>query len=338
MRTGKTIILSAGVAFGFLGAMVTAGCQSAPASATGQRNGMLEEEQQQARDPIDQSGLTLALSSTKRSYVLGEPVYVSVELRNDGDQPFEIFPYLEPGEGVMSVDVTKPDGSRFRFLPMGEADSDADLISIEPGESHGTVFQVFFGGAGWTFGEPGRYTLHAIYQKHGGSSRAVIMAEPIEISIGTDEIEVGRYLLSGDEDVLLETGKFLVWQAGDHLRKGQARLLNLVDRAPDSIVATYAEFAMGKSLSDNFSDYSVNRVRPADCDAAERHFDNVDLVILPDNLKIQLHLARARCALRSRRPDDARERLTEAQAISRDRPEYWFLAGQYERLERAIGR
>ena len=281
----------------------------------------------------DHNALSVTLRPTKPTYVLGEPVYVILQLDNHGATPIGIFPYLEPGEGAVHIEVTAPDEKRAPFVPLGESYNEVAEVTVAPRESRAAVFPVFFGGRGWTFDRLGVYHLTAVYSGVMKSGELIeVVSEPVGLTVDEAEEEIGKFLIQ-EGVASSESGKYLTWHSGDHLRKGKAHLMNLLDRWPESTVASYARFALGKGLSDSFMDYSVGRVRPPDCAKAREYLDRIRVDVLPDNLKIHWNLALARCVLQERKVSQARLRLATAKTLIDDRPEYRDLLSMVSRME-----
>ena len=282
---------------------------------------------------VDSGALSIAVAPTKKQYQLGEPVYLRLTVTNRSEKTALVYPFLEPGEGAVQIEIEPPDqkGSVLKFVPLGVSDNDAEVVPLGPGESLGTAFAVFFGGNGWTFTQPGTWRIRAIYENRGNGDLFGSVSASVDIS--NAQAAAGRFLIEPSA-ASWEAGKFLTWQAGDHLRKGQAHLLNLMDRYPDGTLTHYVNFAIGKSLSQDFLDYSVNRRRPPDCSRAAYHLDRIDLSVLPDNLLIQWHLAKARCAVLEGDRANLETELRLVREIIVSRVEYKSLLGQVERLEK----
>jgi hypothetical protein len=63
-----------------------------------------------------------------------------------------------------------------------------------------------------------------------------------------------------------EQGKFLLFESGDHLTDGISSLHNLVNKFPESQLANYANFALGKNFATDFKDFQKGRIRKAKTD------------------------------------------------------------------------
>src|SRR5262249_23596474 len=62
--------------------------------------------------------LRLSLRSGKAVYELGEPILVELQLSNVDDRPVLVHGSLDPGEGLVDVSVTGPNGVRRPHIPI----------------------------------------------------------------------------------------------------------------------------------------------------------------------------------------------------------------------------
>jgi predicted ATP-grasp superfamily ATP-dependent carboligase len=110
-------------------------------------------------------------------------------------------------------------------------------------------------------------------------------------------------------------------------------MLEVAQRFPESPLCDYIAFALGRNLSRPFKDYSIPRLRPADCEAAAKHFKEVRPEALPAVLQIQMRLAQARCARTSTDPEALRNALDAAKRLINDKPEFQKLQEQAKTIE-----
>jgi len=278
--------------------------------------------------------LTLILEPSKERYVLGEPVYVTVRLKNEGSEPVLGAPNLDPEFGQLNVSVAGGDHKPFRFVPLGILDSDAPRRNLPAGAEVAEVFPVFYGGRGWTFKALGQYTLTATapVTSKGRPEQAIVRSAAVTITIEAGPtVEPGRLLMEGVQGD--EAGKFLTWNSGDHLRKGTGRMLSVMERFPESPLNDYIAFALGKNMSRPFKDYSIPRLRPPDCSTAAVYFKRVRPNSLPSFLQIQMHLAEARCAAVAKDIEAKRRALEEARRLIGARLEFQKLLDQVQLIE-----
>ena len=72
-----------------------------------------------------------------------------------------------------------------------------------------------------------------------------------------------------------EQGKFLLFECGDHLTEGISSLQKLVDKHPQSLLANYANFALGKNFAIDFADFQKGKVRKAEPDKSMSHLTKI---------------------------------------------------------------
>jgi hypothetical protein len=285
--------------------------------------------------PDDQ--LLISVIPERSRYVVGEPVYVAVRLHNAGDRSERVVDSLLPEDGGVDFIITKPDGLAIPFLPYGETDRDTEsFTSLAPGETVGNMVPIFFGGNGWTFREPGTYRLVASFQLATGKGQ-VRESRSVPATIEIAPSPEGSSLVSDHAPESNEVGKFLLWQSGDHLEQGQAKLHHLLDRAPDSQLASYAHFALGRSRSEPFMDYRRNTVRAPDCAAALAHFAKVNDVHVTDYVRVQIAIAKGRCAALERDIKSATPYFAAAQELMANRPEYRTILGRVAEQVQHLG-
>ncbi|MHC4643173.1 MAG: tetratricopeptide repeat protein [Planctomycetota bacterium] len=265
------------------------------------------------------SGTSLELTATldKDRYVLGEPVILTVRLRNTGTTSVNVPDYLDPKEGTIAVRVSTPKGAVFAYVPLTVVCSDSAPVALKPGDVAGGVFPIFYGARGWTFSKPGSYKI-AVSFKAEGKKGVINRAKPL-ILVVSDDKAGGLIVKKGISSS--EAGKFLLWQAGDHLHKGIALLKSMIEKYPDSVLAYHARFALGKSLSRHFKDYSTKKIRLPDYKKSLDYLKKVKAEKLPRYLRVQHNLAQAKCYTALKQPEPAKELVAETKKLIADRPE-----------------
>jgi len=279
--------------------------------------------------------LQLSASVDKPRYAMGEPVYLSVLLRNSGKAPLQVPEQLNPKFESIEVTVTNPEGKTVSFTPLSALDSDELPTPLSAGQVRGEVFPIFFGARGWTFQKSGKYRVDARYASAETRREKVnVIAKPIMLEITEDK--AGELLMS-QKRASEEAGKFLVWHAGDHLRVGMALLEQLLEQHPASPVANYVRLAFGRSQVRFFRDYPAERVRMPDHRKAEQFLNKVNPAALPPYLRAQFELSQAKVDVASKRQASAQKRVSEVRKMIKERPELRLLNDPALRIERAIG-
>jgi hypothetical protein len=225
-----------------------------------------------------------------------------------------VYQELDPELGWLRIEFVGPQGP-FAFVPWSVADSELTPQPLAAGAQVSALFPIFYGGRGWTFRTPGRYTATAVYTDRAQQRERVVRSNVLELEI-VDE-PAGRFLIAGPAGE--EAGKFLMWQQGDHLRKGIARLDELTQKFPDNRLASYARVALGANLSRSFKDYSTDRLRMPQCDAALEFLSNVRENDLTVTVQVESKLSEARCWRLTGKPQLAETALRTAKTLAGDR-------------------
>lgn len=296
-------------------------CATAQAGATPKR----------AEREMIQQTLKLELEIGKPEVVIGEPVYLTARLRNMGSAPVRVASYLELEGEAIQVRITRQGGQAVPFVPLAIDDVDDPGKELPPGEAAAVVLSIFFGGRGWSFPEAGTYQIMAIYQDFRNRSKP-IESNPVTLRVAQDE--ASSFLIQGPAG--LETGKFLLWQSGDHLRRAQAQLQELLERYPRSALVDPVRLALGVSLSRSFKDYSIDRLRPPQFERALEHLRRVRPENLPPYLQLQKQLVEARCLVRLNRREEAERTIATVRKRVLEKPEFRKLYEAEARLEPAL--
>ena len=292
-----------------------------------------------ARQIANQAEMVLTVHTEKDTYLIGEPVYLAVRLFNPRNTTFKVLGELEPSSDAIQIIITDPQGTQKRFIPLGFADySEEAIVPLKAESTIGNIFPIFFGNQGWTFPEVGQYHVQAIYL-HSGTDGDLnrMISEPLAVTIQSDSKKAGKFLLEPGP-AAQEVGKFLLWQSGDHLVLGKERLTTLISKWPDSRLATYASFALGKSLSEPFSDYRKGQVRPPDCERAEDFLEQVKLAEITPYIHLQLKMAKTRCRIYAKDIPQASELLGTISQLEVRGPEYKGLRNRLQEYKEGLTR
>ena len=145
-----------------------------------------------------------------------------------------------------------------------------------------------------------------------------------------DADPAGQLLMAGAEGA--QAGKFLTWLGGDHLLQGTSRLQEIVVRHPDSVLADYAKLALGRSLSREFTNFAIDRVRPPEYGRALAYLADVRADRLPPYLRIIHALEQARCLIRTGRLAEGRVWIAEGRRLTAGQPKWRQFTVQLDAL------
>ena len=287
-----------------------------------------------ASESVPLMDFQLVLEAEQTQFMVGEPVYITVRLRNTGSAPADVFHVLDPRAGAIRVAIESPSIPRRVFLPLSLVDVEKGVRPLAAGQELSVAIPIFYGGLKWTFSHPGTYTVTAIYRHKDSARGQTLRSNPITLSFSEAD-GAGRLLMdaSGPSE---EAARFLLWQQGDHLHHGLDRLRNVVATFPESPLADYVQLALGHNLTIPFRDYSIGKTRRQDCEGASAHLQQVRDNRLPPYLRIQKSLDEARCLQKSGQSKQASELFAHARRLSQARAEYEPLFIQALRLEPAL--
>ena len=264
---------------------------------------------------VETKEFTFTSKPEKATYQLGEPVYMTFKLLNNTDKTKRVISDLEPSIGAVSLKIKgNNDKDQIEFIPFVEFDFDENVFAyLKRNESVLSIAPIFFGGKGWTFNKPGTYSVNAFYSAVNEKGELEVTSAPVvQIVISDKESQI----ISIDNEInsaSWEAGKFLLWQAGDHLQKGQEVLSAILSRNPESLMAAYTHSAFAHSFSDNFMDYRKKEVRKADCNRVQEHLSKVGSGV-SEYVLVQNAMSSLRCAARE---EDAKRVDQSFQTISR---------------------
>jgi hypothetical protein len=321
-----------------LAALFITGC-AAPAGGEWPRKGVVSPRDANPRyTTMPAETLDLRVGLERDTALVGEPVYLTLRLTNTGPREISVIGSLDPSDGGIDILVTPSDGKPAIFVPLSETDNDVGLFkTLRPGETIGAVVPVFFGANGWTFSVPGRYRIEAHYHTPADDGRMMETASaPLDLRVEATPDGSGAFLIGKGEAHAVDAGKFLLWQAGDHLTEGQAHLRATLERWPGSPLSHAIHSAFGNSYGKRFANYLEKAVRPPDCRRAMDHLQRVSDDRIPEFLRVQNAITRARCAVLEGEPGAAAEHTAALKQLMGDRPEYRQLVLRLEPLFRHV--
>lgn len=265
------------------------------------------------------SALKLTLDIGKPQVEVGEPVYATLTLTNTSKRSQPAFPDLYPEVGVGAVAVSYQ-GRSALYVPIGVDDVETQVSELAPGQSVSATFAIFYGAAGWTFPAPGSYQLTGHYRHPSLGETQELRSAPVTLNVASGG--PAGSLLTEDSKAGDEAGLYMLWEGGDHLRRGIAQLEMLIERYPEQIQADYARLALGLSLSRGFRDYSIGKVRPPDYQRSRALLSRLGRAPLQPFSALQLNLALARIGLALDDAQAAQASADRASGIVQERPAF----------------
>jgi hypothetical protein len=264
------------------------------------------------------SGLELVAEPLKQTVELGEPVYLSLLVTNSAKEPVRLVGSLRPGEGLVEVSAAGEHGKPVILAPLMESDFENTFL-LEPGNTIGNTFPIFFGANGWNFKQPGKYRISVRLLVPADGEFIYFDSKPVDLNVAASDS--GRLLFEADEKTEIESGKFLVWRSGDHLESGIKHLQMVSENFPASSIASYNSAALANNLSEPFANHLVGEVRVPDCSLADQYRKQINYDLLPTNLLLEDSISRAKCHAERGNWEDTRDALNRGSRLAGDRPE-----------------
>jgi hypothetical protein len=206
----------------------------------------------------------------KQEYLPGQPSISYLKLANTGSKPISVLDALDPAYSIVKFYVKK-DGKETRYIPYVYIDFTPREVQLDPGESIAGRAKIFYGANGYSFPEPGRYQVRAVYDSTSYGTPIEISSNTIDVVIRSpkdkDEEEQVQ-LIKGEEQAL-----FFLFEGGDHLKEGIDNLTKLSQKYPKSTLGTYANAALGVHWSKGFKDFENSRVRQPDDSMARSYLE-----------------------------------------------------------------
>jgi len=224
----------------------------APGAGGARRTGLARDT---ARvHPVDGHSLRLHLEAPKTSFIVGEPVVLTVGLHNGGSSDRYVLPLIDPRYQFLNVEMRKKGTEQFepfRSAVLADARGVA-ATRLKPGDSIHEEIKVFFGADGWTFKEPGTFEVRADYPA-GGSEPTVLDEREGRVQSALLELEIKAPTTSTDRratNLMLgyEQGLFIFLEGADHLSRAKAKLRSVVEEAPGSATAPAARLALAQAV------------------------------------------------------------------------------------------
>jgi hypothetical protein len=213
----------------------------------------------------------------KPSYVVGEPVVLTVGLHNSGTTNQMVYPLLDPKYRFLNVEVRPPgaDSEYEAFQPVLLADARGTRLQpLAPGASLHDEARIFFGAEGWVFDKPGEYLVRADYaaptedgrprddrERISSAPIKVVVAEPVSASARR-----ARELIGGAQE-----GLYLVLGGGDHLKAAASRLRQVVREFPNAPQAAAVRLALGTAALNPTIDMKTGVESQPRLDEAKAH-------------------------------------------------------------------
>lgn len=127
--------------------------------------------------------VNLIIKPVKEEYDLGEPVFLSIGVRNEGADDVHVPDALDPAEGYVRLRIRTPNGRWIRYRPPVTFCKQAQLVHLPP-QAEQPAFEglpLFLGSDGPLFTEPGVYQVVAELAGVDGSKN--VYSQPARVRV-----------------------------------------------------------------------------------------------------------------------------------------------------------
>jgi len=224
---------------------------------------------------VNAQALELTIQFDEPSFDLGEPIIAYVTLTNNDQVSLRVPRRLEPEYGQIIYTVVSA-GEERAFVPWALKENERTHEEIPPGGEVVGLSKIFFGANGWTFRNPGTYVVEVSYRNEFKGSAELRIDDP-----ATEEERATAQMVLTDDDV----GYFFLFEGGDHLKSAIETLEHIRNEFPESELAAYANFTLGKNLSSGFRGFGDQPTRPPDRDLASKYLQ-ASLDVLDDRASL----------------------------------------------------
>lgn len=186
----------------------------------------------------------------KKTYLLGEPVYLETQLKTSSNLSTQVMSNLHADFGFVTIGIMKPGGKVIVYKPVTEMCAEptfAILNAANPGIYESSY--IGYSKDGFIFDEIGNYQVKAVYY-HTDGSRIVSNTLSIRIKspVSAQDDEAAELMFVD------EVGYLMAFMGSDaeYLQKGNDALQLLVDKYRDHPLAIYAQLARGVNAQRTF--------------------------------------------------------------------------------------
>lgn len=207
-------------------------------------------------DPIqDESGLVLAISTHQRSFALGEPVVLQLELRSTDTRGRRAHTWLHPDCGLVHVVINKPSGEVVAFEPMIDHLVGDRQTVLGAGEKIKECAYIGYGKGGLYFNQPGQYKVRAAYSALDGSQvLSDILTVRVRYPLSEDDDNLAELFMGDDQGALL----YLLGSDSETLRSGNAAFDEVLERYSGHRMAAYARLVKAVNAKRRFKTISTS--------------------------------------------------------------------------------
>jgi hypothetical protein len=220
-------------------------------------------------DP-DAVGLRLTLdipSEVER----GAVVFATVTVANEDSVPRRVSAALNLAERDLTLKVILPNQTPLDVADVVLICAERRLVELQPGESRSGTFQLFYTNKGFTFDQPGKYSLQAELET-GEPDGSVVRSNVVEVYVRAPASDALRDMAA----LVMDPAVGLAFALGDFGADtdAQDRLTTVMNRHGDTETGAAAALILANSLARDFHDLRTGQtLREADRAASAQALD-----------------------------------------------------------------
>ncbi|MCX6307077.1 MAG: hypothetical protein NT040_19095 [Bacteroidetes bacterium] len=208
----------------------------------------------------EDSGVCLNISTHQKSFALGEPVVLQIELCTTDSRGKRVHTWLHPNFGMVKVVIRKPNGEVVAYEPLIDHLVGASETTLGRDDVIKDSAYIGYGKDGFYFDQPGYYLVRATYAALDGSE---VMSDVIRIRVrypvSVTEESLADLFMGEDQGTLL----YLLGSDNESLKHGNDAFDEVLERYEKHPMANYARLIKGINASRNFktiTDEAANRM------------------------------------------------------------------------------
>jgi hypothetical protein len=203
------------------------------------------------------SSLVLKLEA-RRSFLLGEPVYLETQLRTTSMVNQQVNSNLHADVGFITIGIKKPGGEVLIYEPVAEMDIEPGYVILNA--SNPAIYQssyIGFGKGGFIFDQPGTYQLRAVYHHRDGSR---IVSDTLDLRVKNpvtaEDNEMADVMLNNDVGFLIS----FMGSDAPYLQKVNDSLdILLSEKHKDHPLAVYVQYLKGVNALRTFKTITADK-------------------------------------------------------------------------------
>ncbi|MCX6345265.1 MAG: HEAT repeat domain-containing protein [Armatimonadetes bacterium] len=194
--------------------------------------------------------MALSVSASKSAYLIGEPLYVVLAIKNTGTANDKLIAFFMPDANLVGFEIATPDGKMHVYKSPGQIDLsnegwEAAVVSLAPGNKRTASIDLTFENSldQCLLAQRGEYRLRATYSIKSNWPAPACSLKSNELILKVNEpigVDKSAYQLLLNSQITAEHGLWNCFPAQESCYR------QLIKRYPKSGYALYAKFYLAK--------------------------------------------------------------------------------------------